>query len=94
MLLHSIRILFKFESRKVANKANVHHISILYGFFISQLSKSINDNTEEHIKHDDVYYNEEGQIMKQLDEVFLSLVIEVDRFSNVANTTSIPQAFV
>jgi hypothetical protein len=91
---HSFRILVKGKSWMLTDKAKVHHVIILFCLFISQLRKSINDDTKEHIKHDNFDHDMETCIMSQLDEVLFSLVIEMNILSNISNTSICSQAFI
>lgn len=83
-------IFVKLQPWKIANKANVHHVSVFNGFLVSQLRKSVNNNTEQDIEHDNIDDYEEGEVVEKLNKILLPLIVKVYRFSYITNAASIP----
>jgi len=60
----------------------------------SQLSKCIDDDTEQNIQQNDLHKDVEARIMEELDIVLVKGVCVVDRFRVVPNATTKEQALV
>ena len=70
------------------------HVFIVLALLVSEGGEGIYDDTEDNVQRDNVDYDVERAIMDQFKEVFLSIVVKVERFSCVSNSSSEANALV
>ena len=78
----------------VADVASVERIEIIFGFLITKLGKRVYDDSENDVQTDDVDNDLESSIMHKLKEVFLCLIIEMHRLSDITNTTTVSESLI
>ena len=59
----AFRVLFKNQSLKVANIANIVHVFVILSLLVSQSSKGVDDDTKDNVQRDDVDDNVERTVM-------------------------------
>lgn len=78
MMLKSLCLFIKCKPIETANEACILLIIFFTSFFLSQLGKSINNDTKENIEQDNFDQDMETCVMYQFDEVHACIPFEVD----------------
>jgi len=81
-------VFVKCESIKITDEALVCFIIHNETLLLSQLRKGIDYDAKENVEPDDLYNNEEGNVVEQLDQVDLRIVFVVDRSCHITDTTT------
>lgn len=79
---------------QVANVASVVRIEIILTLLISQLSERVHHNSEDNVQANNVDNDLESCVVYQFEQVLLSLVVEMYRFGNISDTTTITKSFI
>ena len=84
----TFRIFVESESIVVADETFVLLVFNDERLLLSELSKSINDDTEQDIQPNDLDYDEKRDVVEQLDQVNIRIVFVVDAHCHIPYTTS------